>query len=161
MEFCKCGADLNRTTEEGVYGYPLIAALARESLVHDKSEYNSWEEEKKLDFIRKLLRMGADPNVCFGNRTPLITAMEKVRNYDTDIVTLLLDSGADPNAVVPWYGEFVDEGDTTLSQKMLSPLHAAAMRGKHAVVNILLEKGGDPRLLPDGYRVRKQEEIPQ
>jgi ankyrin repeat protein len=155
-EFLKHGVDLNQQTNEGIYGYPLMAALARESLIHAKFKYNFREEEAKFKFVRALLKLGAKPNVVFNNRTPLIIAMEKVRTFDEEIVQDLLSHGAEINKVVPRYLQGSSEDGRKPPEETYSALTAAAEQDKHDIVKILLERGGDPKLLPAGYCIREE-----
>lgn len=75
---------------------------------------------------RPLLAAGADPNPATGS--PLSRA---VISDDRELIGLLLDAGADPDAVVPELGA-------------QSPLHFAAVNGSAAVVRLLLDAGAAP-----------------
>lgn len=59
--------------------------------------------------------------------TPLHIAVD---NGDIDITALLLNAGADVNAIDPFY---------------LTPLHIAAWNGDAEIVKLLLQYGADPK----------------
>ncbi|MFI5371813.1 MAG: ankyrin repeat domain-containing protein [Candidatus Eisenbacteria bacterium] len=83
---------------------------------------------------RRLLAAGADPSVHaagFGNVAPLHSA---VAARAPEIVTLLLDAGADPNA---------------RQSRAYTPLHGAAYHGLTDIARALLAHGADPTLLDD------------
>lgn len=78
--------------------------------------------------VEALLRHGADPSkLSWGfNKTPLFQA-----SYDgsVDIMKLLLDAGADPNAI--------DDGGN-------NPLREVALGKKPNAVKLLIERGANP-----------------
>lgn len=78
--------------------------------------------------VRRLLEYGADPNIAesLSGNTPLHIAASHGR---ADLVTLLLDGGADPNSKAAL-------GET--------PLHVAVAEDCLEVVKLLLERGADP-----------------
>jgi ankyrin repeat protein len=97
-------------------------------------------ERSDLSAVKRLIKHGvnvnggdADDTVTPTNR-PIVTAAGKGR---MDLVDLLLDAGADPNACCC---------------SCVTALHEA-IRGKHAaVVGRLLQAGANPRLLYDGSK---------
>ena len=76
-----------------------------------------------------MLESGADPNLPGGEqfKTPL---HESTHNGSMDIVTMLLDYGADVNARAKYRGE-------------LPAIHYAALRGNEDVVALLRERGAE------------------
>jgi ankyrin repeat protein len=66
-----------------------------------------------------------------GGTTPLIEAAE---NDQAALVPVLLDAGAEPNAIA--YDAF-------------TPLHIATLNGDEALVDALVAAGADPHLAPD------------
>jgi len=82
---------------------------------------------------RRLLKGGFDPNTVFEG-SPLVSLAAGDGRYD--IVTLLLEAGADPNVT--------DEDDYT-------PLATAVSRGYPGTVSALIKGGADPDISdPDG-----------
>lgn len=90
--------------------------------------------------VSRLLDFGAHPNVAdHDGRTPLWLAVHK---EDARIAALLLDYKADPNCRV--------------GKNRLTPLMAAAKNGRIEVVNLLLDRGADPRLVAQDGRTAAQ-----
>lgn len=90
--------------------------------------------------VSRLLDFGARPNVAdHDGRTPLWLAAHK---EDARIAALLLDYKADPNCRV--------------GKNRLTPLMAAAKNGRIEVVNLLLDRGADPRLVSEDGRTAAQ-----
>ena len=86
----------------------------------------------RIGRVQSLLEAGADPDERGADgRTALIVAIPTGR---AEPVTVLLDSGADPN---------IDDGGTT-------PLHLAAVWGFDEIVDLLLGAGADPTLVNAG-----------
>jgi ankyrin repeat protein len=87
-----------------------------------------------VSFVRELLELGADPNAdAVDGFPPLIAALtcRHSPSHTKELVALLLSFGADPN----------QRGINDYT-----PLHAAVAEGGFSVVELLLEKGADPRL---------------
>jgi hypothetical protein len=93
-----------------------------------------------LAFIRRLLEIGADPNVPVDHSfPPLIAALSCTREVQgaprradvDDIIRLLISSGADPN----------QRGINDYT-----PLHMAVAERNQLAVQILLDSGADPEL---------------
>lgn len=84
------------------------------------------------EVARLLIDAGADvnPEDTYGSGTPLGNA---VISDDLDYIRLLLDAGADPDAIVP-----------VLSQQ--GPLHFAVTNGSADAIRLLLDAGADPNL---------------
>ncbi|MFH1021403.1 MAG: ankyrin repeat domain-containing protein [Pseudomonadota bacterium] len=90
--------------------------------------------------VSRLLDFGAHPNVAdHDGRTPLWLAVHK---EDARIAALLLDYKADPNCRV--------------GKNRLTPLMAAAKNGRIEIVNLLLDRGADPRLVSEDGRTAAQ-----
>lgn len=90
--------------------------------------------------VARLLAFGADPNVAdHEGRTPLWLA---VHREDARIAALLLDYKADP--------------DCRVGKNRLTPLMAAAKNGRIEVVNLLLDRGADPRHVAEDGRTAAQ-----
>ncbi|MBK7674859.1 MAG: hypothetical protein IPJ27_08815 [Candidatus Accumulibacter sp.] len=61
------------------------------------SDLELFPTTRKYEVIREMLRLGADPQgLSEDGSTPLLIA---VLNMDAEMVRILLDAGADPNAV--------------------------------------------------------------
>ncbi|MBK7383633.1 MAG: ankyrin repeat domain-containing protein [Flavobacteriales bacterium] len=131
-------------------------------------------DSNKVAIARLLLGRGADPNKEMGNAArrgydDLIKAMLEnngaadsgmqgaIEGDKPNTVTLLVNSGADPNPAMAYavdksYGTLLElliskGGDATVSAYVAT----AAERGDVAILNILLEKGSasaDPGMLP-------------
>jgi len=121
------------------------------------------------EFAELLLRAGADPNVVDNDAGmgPLYAAVDMHRLAvghgrgnpvpvglldAVDTVRLLLEHGADPNALLkkPILQRQHTFGDGTLGAGA-TPLMRAAKSGDVALVRVLLEAGADPKLtLPNG-----------
>jgi ankyrin repeat protein len=90
--------------------------------------------------VARLLAFGADPNVVdHDGRTPLWLA---VHREDARIAALLLDYKAEP--------------DCRVGKNRLTPLMVAAKNGRIEVVNLLLDRGADPRLVAGDGRTAAQ-----
>jgi ankyrin repeat protein len=118
---------------------------------------------KRFTFAKFLLDRGADVNVVdAGGRTALYAIVD-IRNEDysalpnrpledplpsIDLVKALLDRGAKPDVALTRAlpgRSGMDAGDTTLGPGS-TPLMRAARAGDHAVMQLLLAKGADPKL---------------
>ena len=86
-----------------------------------------------LPFVRRLLELGADPNVdAHDGFPPLFAALCRSSRPDTNqLIELLLSFGADPNQR--------GHNDYTV-------LHVAVLEQNREAVELLLEAGADPRL---------------
>ena len=90
--------------------------------------------------VARLLDFGAQPNVTdYDGRTPLWLAAHK---EDARIAKLLLDYKANPNCRV--------------GKNRLTPLMAAAKNGRIEMVNLLLDRGADPRLVSEDGKTAAQ-----
>jgi len=109
---------------------------------------------KRGEVVRYLLEIGADSRRAShqGGFTPLHSAVASDGgNVDIEIVGMLLDSGADPNAK---------------SQSGSTPLHTVAFTGDRASLDLLLKHGADPAIknndgktAPDVARERGNQEV--
>ncbi|OQE20243.1 hypothetical protein PENFLA_c017G09099 [Penicillium flavigenum] len=118
-----------------------------------------------LNLTQLLLSHGADPNKDENNFTPLSFAAQYGQEA---IARLLLERGADVDALCGWYGSALvaacDEGQLKIVEVLLdskadinteselygSPLEAAAKAGHWKLVTLLLEKGASPNSQGDG-----------
>lgn len=118
---------------------------------------------KRYTYAKYLLERGADPNVADNRGRAALYAAIDMRNEDysampnhkeddplpsLDLVKLLLDRGANPNAVLskPIAGRSgMDAGDTTLGAGA-TPLMRASRAGDAAAMQALLAKGADLKL---------------
>lgn len=88
-----------------------------------------------LEAVRVILDQGGNANAplpTWDRKSPLHVAAEAKRS---DVASLLLDRGADPNA---------------LDASGRSPLYDAVVLGREDNVRVLLERGADPNLAPPG-----------
>jgi ankyrin repeat protein len=119
------------------------AARVREIVGYDRAQANAPSPDgysalglaaffKRRDVVRYLLEAGADPRPAsrVGGFTPLHSAVATDAGAaDIEIVRMLLDGGAAPNA---------------RSQSGSTPLHTAAFTGDRASLDLLLKHGADP-----------------
>jgi ankyrin repeat protein len=145
------GADVNHADANGIS--PLLMAITND----------------QTDVARLLVERGADLNAAdFWGRTPLFSAVE-IRNRDISrtnehgidraaalqLITLLLDRGANPNArtkEVPPIRRWVTSlGDLTwINMIGQTPFIRAAMSGDLTVMRLLLSRGADPKFTTEG-----------
>jgi ankyrin repeat protein len=145
----EAGADTNATTPDGISG--LVIALIN----------------GHFDAAGALVEAGADPNLAdYTGRTALYAAIDfntmvksnrpapKVlenRLTGLDIARLLLERGADVNAVLkrlPPYRAKLDRGNDTMLGGGTTPFLRAAKAGDLPAMKLLLEHGADPTLAP-------------
>ena len=146
------GADLNRPEANGIT--PMLMAITNDH----------------MDVARLLIERGATVNDAdFWGRTPLLAAVE-IRNRDyarnsdehgidraaaLDMITLLLDRGANPNArtkEIPPIRRWVTSlGDLTwINMVGQTPFIRASMSGDVTTMRLLLAKGADPKITTVG-----------
>lgn len=145
------GADVNKAEANDIS--PLLMAITNDH----------------MDVARLLVERGADVNSAdFWGRTPLFSAVE-IRNRDytrgnehgidraaaLDVVRLLLDRGANPNArtrEVPPIRRWVTSlGDLTwINMIGETPFIRASMSGDITVMRLLVAKGADPTITTEG-----------
>jgi ankyrin repeat protein len=147
------------------------AARAHPSLLKCKDEYgetllNNAIARGDVEMVDSLLRLGASPNsVDLMATTPLITAVQSKSPLTTEILRLLIQSGADVNAK-SYSGNSalfaaIVEDSTEIVEFLLknganidirgiedaeTPLWSAALWGNDKMVRLLLEHGADPYL---------------
>lgn len=92
------------------------------------------------------LTKGADPNFRPNDASPILFEVMKYGDDQREKVKLLLDHGADPNAIAPSNGYNVGA--------LYSPLLFAAHQELWDVCQLLMERGADP-----AYQVPAEEEL--
>ena len=140
-------ADLNAADQDGVT--PLINALMN----------------GHFDAAGALLEKGADPNLADATgRTPLYAAVDMntvpssnrpgpktIENRLTglEIITALIDHGANPNARLKKQNPYrtkVDRGSDTMLGAGTTPFLRAARAGDAPAMRLLLKRGADPKI---------------
>ena len=141
------GADVNAADQDGIS--PMVSAIIN----------------GHFDVAGALLDKGADPNIADATgRTPLYAAVDfntipasnrpapkVVENQMTglDLITALLDHGANPNARLKKqqpYRTKVDRGNDTMLGAGTTPFLRAARAGDAAAMRLLLKRGADPKI---------------
>ena len=93
-----------------------------------------------IDRIRYLLSRGANVNYQDSTRTQL-PLCQAAQNANPDVIRLLLDAGANPNAIEPW-------GGTTCTRGMsaTTPLKCAIKNENYSemIVKLLIARGAHP-----------------
>jgi ankyrin repeat protein len=114
MHFLDHGCDVNAVVSDSLFGTPLIAACAGPA--HYPFQWSFHEEFNlndppgwsmvQYDLLELLVARGADVNVTHNEFTPLIALVlcdcEEV--YKIKGLKLLLENGADPDAILPQWG---------------------------------------------------------
>ena len=140
-------ADVNAADQDGIT--PLVNALIN----------------GHFDVAGALLEKGADPNIADATgRTPLYAAVDMntvpssnrpgpktIENQMTglEIITALLDHGANPNARLakqPPYRTKVDRGNDTMLGAGTTAFLRAARAGDAPAMRLLLKRGADPKI---------------
>ncbi len=94
-----CGGDIEAMRAQVVGGFDLNGKdrFGDTMLERVISDLELFPTTRKYEVIREMLRLGADPQgLSEDGSTPLLIA---VLNMDAEMVRILLDAGADPNAV--------------------------------------------------------------
>jgi hypothetical protein len=137
------GADPHRKIEEGVYGYPIIAAN------------RNFDCEGLIEF---LLNLRVDLNVEFRGTTALMTAAENA----PQTVALLLKNGADPNVIIDSQESKGGPMDSVMCRTARSALIVAEERNRKDGARLLLEYGADAhQLSPEWRDALSQPDIPR
>jgi ankyrin repeat protein len=138
-EIVKRGADVNLRLPKGT---PKMPATSSMIATEGATPILFAADRSDVPLMRLLLELGADPLIPnFNNTTPLMAAaglgtkeaLEEAgeENEAVDAVAMLLDHGADINGVD-------NNGDTAM--------HGAAYNQYPRVVNLLAERGADPKI---------------
>ena len=138
-EIVKRGADVNLRLPKGA---PRMPATSSTIATEGATPMLFAADRSDVPLMRLLLELGADPLVPnLNNTTPLMAAaglgtkeaLEEAgeESEAVEAVTILLDRGADVNAVD-------NNGDTAM--------HGAAVNNYPRVVNLLAERGADPKI---------------
>ncbi|KAL4876756.1 ankyrin repeat-containing domain protein [Aspergillus karnatakaensis] len=158
------GADVNYTND-GEYGTALIAAILSDRntevtqiLLNAGAKINVTVEASHnaggcplgaavsrgdYDMFAELIRLGADVNLSSGN---LYTCLQiAAKNSDEGLVDLLMQNGADVNAIIEVSEDESDDGTITA-------LQTAALYSNASMVTKLIELGADLHTEADGAR---------
>jgi ankyrin repeat protein len=121
---------LRRAVEDEVG--PAVELLVAKGAKIDGVIFEGALIRRNLAFVERLIGWGADLESAGVFGPPLFYA---ILNSDRELMTLLLDRGADVNASWFLYG---------------TPLMAAAREGDRLVIELLLARGADPAIAYDG-----------
>jgi len=143
-------------------------SVFHDALLEDEKKLHSASGEGDTHEVRRLLSTGMLDVNCvwqYNKTTPLSKAAE---NSHSDVVKLLLDSGADPNKA-DYVGQSLlllaaANSHSEVVQRLLNsgadpskadnygrtPLHLAAGRGRKDSVQLLLNSGADPNKADSG-----------
>jgi uncharacterized protein len=110
------------------------------SVFDEKNPLHLAVERRDVSQLKELLSSGEKPDSRTSAKiTPLMVAAK--RGFD-DIVEVLLDAGANPNA---------KDSSSSLDEGRLTALHLAAENGRASTCRILLEHAADPNSTPLNY----------
>ncbi|MEM9018864.1 MAG: L,D-transpeptidase family protein, partial [Verrucomicrobiota bacterium] len=177
--------------DDSLVGEELLLAGANPDVANEEglSPLLSVVQREKLDLVDLLLGRGADPSFHpAGATSPLLHAIEQqniaianqlivagasldaqallAKSYelrDDPLMNLLLNAGADPEAIIPGteirvFDQAVADGATGPVRTLLASgaaigdnLWAALLTGQDELIRLILDAGGNPRQLgPDG-----------
>jgi ankyrin repeat protein len=131
------GADINASSKSGLT--PLLSLLTLNG-------YTSKDKQRQyLNYIKYFLETGADPNVATKMGAPLHVVSRKYRG-DVEIIKLLLQYGANANAVHNFYS-------SQMRMRSATPLMFAVFDLQLDKAEILLKNNADINLVVNGCDV--------
>ena len=143
------GADLNATTPDGISG--AILALVNGHFDVAGALLEAGTDATLADYVgRTALYAAIDFNTMPKSNRPAPKVLEN-RLTGLDVARLALEHGADPNAVLkrlPPYRAKLDRGNDTMLGGGTTAFLRAAKAADLPAMQLLLERGADPRLAP-------------
>ena len=146
----KAGADVNATTPDGISG--VVLALINGHYDTAAALIEAGTDPKLVDYTgRTALYAAIDFNTMpASNRPPPPNVIDN-KLTALDVARMLLDRGADPNALLkrlPPYRAKLDRGNDGMLGAGTTPFLRAAKAGDIPAMKLLLEHGADDSLAP-------------